>query len=467
MNAFAQSGLSNYEAFKRASKSEYSSFHQQANQAYADFVRQSWELFSAKPAIPRPNEKTPLPPLPYGDADHDSIISIEVSPILIDAPMPQPLPNEPVKELPDSYTIHCFTFFGTPMQVRLNEDNKFNLISTKSQDIANAWQSLSNSHLNNLIRDCLELRIRHNLNDWAYLKMLDRMSQSFFGQGCNEATLLMAYLFCQTGYQMRLANDGTNLYMLFGSKHQIFDLPYFKIDGISYYPYNCKAEKLRICNAEFPYEMPLSLIIDKPLLLTESPSDKREIVSERFPDLRLTVSSNKNLIDFYNSYPTSAIGDFMSRWAMYANVPMAEGVKASCYSSLKASLLDSDQLTAVNKLLNLVQTGFVYEYDDKVWGHDRAFFPEETLYYPYCDCEDRSILFSRLVRDIVGLDVALVYYPGHLATAVNFANDVTGDHIMIEREKYVVCDPTYIGAPVGKSMPDLDYDNICVIKLKN
>ena len=116
-------------------------------------------------------------------------------------------------------------------------------------------------------------------------------------------------------------------------------------------------------------------------------------------------------------------------------------------------------------LLNWVQTGFVYEYDDKVWGHDRAFFAEETLYYPYCDCEDRSILFSRLIRDLLGLDVALIYYPGHLATAVCFDSDVSGDIMLINNRKFVVCDPTYIGAPVGAQMPGLEYEKAQAIVL--
>lgn len=77
---------------------------------------------------------------------------------------------------------------------------------------------------------------------------------------------------------------------------------------------------------------------------------------------------------------------------MYANTPMSEDVKRQIYPDLKAAINGCDQLTAVNKLLNFVQTGFEYEYDDKVWGDDRAFFAEESLYYPYCDCEDRSIL---------------------------------------------------------------------------
>ena len=77
------------------------------------------------------------------------------------------------------------------------------------------------------------------------------------------------------------------------------------------------------------------------------------------------------------------------------------------------------KLEAVERLLNLLQTGLTYGYDSEVWGCDRAFFAEETLYYPFCDCEDRAILLSRLVRDLLGLETILVYYPGHLAMAVS------------------------------------------------
>jgi hypothetical protein len=121
---------------------------------------------------------------------------------------------------------------------------------------------------------------------------------------------------------------------------------------------------------------------------------------------------------------------------------------------------------AVERLLNWVQTAFVYEYDDKVWGHDRAFFAEESLYYPYCDCEDRSILLSRIVRDLLGLKVVLVYYPGHLATAIHFANDVKGDYLVLNGVRYTVCDPTYIGATIGMTMPGMDNNKATVILLE-
>ena len=98
-------------------------------------------------------------------------------------------------------------------------------------------------------------------------------------------------------------------------------------------------------------------------------------------------------------------------------------------------------------------------------GPLRTYFPDESLYYPYCDCEDRSILFSRLIRDLLGLPCVLVYYPGHLATAVCFSESVNGDYIIVNGKRFVVCDPTYIGASVGATMPNMDNSTAKVIIL--
>lgn len=195
-------------------------------------------------------------------------------------------------------------------------------------------------------------------------------------------------------------------------------------------------------------------------------SDFREIKSTRYIDSKVQSHVPENLIKFYNQYPTSVLdGNPMTRWAMYANTPLAQQTKDAIYPALNKAIDGLTPETATNKLLNWVQTGFIYEYDNKVWGHDRAFFAEESLYYPFADCEDRSILFSRLVRDLLGLDVALIYYPGHLATAVKFDTDVSGDAMLINGERYIVCDPTYINAPVGAQMPDLEYDKAQAIVL--
>jgi hypothetical protein len=180
----------------------------------------------------------------------------------------------------------------------------------------------------------------------------------------------------------------------------------------------------------------------------------------------VAIQQNKNLVDFYNHYPSSYINDnIYTRWAVYANTPLDPTMAEALYPSLRSAIAGLSQRDAVNRLLHFVQTAFAYEYDEKVWGGDRAFFAEETLYYPYADCEDRAVLFSRLVRDLCGLEVVLLYYPGHLAAAVQFTEDVAGDYLLYDHRRYVVCDPTYIGAPVGRTMPGMNNQEAQVILL--
>ena len=70
------------------------------------------------------------------------------------------------------------------------------------------------------------------------------------------------------------------------------------------------------------------------------------------------------------------------------------------------------------------------------------------------------------MRDILGLKVILVYYPGHLATAVRFDDVTNGDYITIGNDRYTICDPTYIGAPIGRTMPGMDNQAAKVILLE-
>ena len=472
MGTLAQDFEEIYSSFRQQAKEEYSNFRRQCNEEYAEFMEQTWRRFHGLlPKVP-PIKDKPVPPMPYeegeGGIKDKQLPYVDIVPIA--PPAPQPKPIEPIKEQPQPVDERfVFQFYGTEGRVRLDDGMRFSLNGTSESHMADAWRKLSGEKkLDNVIRDCLEFRIRHGLCDWAYLQMLQELGNQFFGQNTNEATLLTAYLYCQSGYKMRLGRgESGRLYLMAASLHSIYGIPYFQIAGEDYYPLGYNEDGLYICEASFPKEQPLSLWISQETKLADRPSEVRTLKSERYPQVKATVRENRNLIDFYNSYPTSQVGEnFMTRWAMYANTPLAQGVKESLYPSLRSAIQGKSQQEAANMLLNFVQTAFVYEYDDKVWGGDRAFFAEESLYYPYCDCEDRSILFSRLIRDLLGLKVVLVYYPGHLATAVNFTEHITGDYILLNGQRFTVCDPTYIGAPVGATMPDMDNGSAKVILLE-
>lgn len=460
---------SQYDDFKKQARADYEDFRSQCNAKYAEFVKEAWMEYKVLPAIPRPKDEN-VPPVVRPNEDkekeiEDKAITIKdiVSPI---EATPQPTPISPIYEKEqEAEGKYQFEYCGTKCTVRFPSNMNINLSPCDNQHIAETWKSLSTGQLDNTIRDFLEARIRMQLCDWAYLNLIATFAQERLGKG-NLATLTAAFLFSQSGYQMRLGRNGDKLYLLFGSKHGIYDKGYFLIDGIHYYPLDNDAQKMAVCDFAFPKEQALSLYIPQSQLFTYQPTPIRKLVSERYSDMALSVQVNKNLIDFYNTYPTSEInGNFMTRWAMYANTPMEQEVQDQLYPTLKEKMAGLSELDAVEKLLNWVQTAFVYEYDDKVWGHDRAFFAEETLFYPYCDCEDRAILFTRLVRDLLGLKCILVYYPGHLASAVCFTQPVKGDYFLLNGNKFIVCDPTYIGAPVGLSMPNMDSKSATVIRV--
>lgn len=468
---FLKSVSEEFDDFTKQNENDFKAFRQKIMQEFIAFVSEPWKEFDEKPLVPAPkDDQVPPVVMPKDDQDkprEDNPVVIDT--IIVPQPIePQPQPVVPIEEVPVvEIKLVNFSFFGTPAKVRFDINDKIDLQGIDEESVVKALRDIKMDAYDNMILDCLAIRDKLNLCDWAYINMLKALAEHICGKGTNASTLTLAYLYMLSGYKMRLASDGNRLYMLYACKHQIFDQGYYEMDGDYYYGLEKMPSRLSICEATFPKEKQLSLLITSPQSFAMSESDARTVASEKYKDVSMTFKVNKNLIDFFGTYPASMLGEeFATKWAMYANTPLDDYVKKQVYPSLKKQMEESSQLERVSRLLNLVQTGFVYEYDDKVWGYDRSFFAEESLYYPYCDCEDRSILFTRLVRDIVGLDCILVFYPGHLAAAVNFTDEVSGDYIMLDGKKYVVSDPTYIGAPVGCTMPDMDNKTATVILLK-
>jgi hypothetical protein len=451
-----------YEEFKKKAIGDYDDFRQQANRKYADFLAEAWKSFRTMPAISKPKEK-PVPPVKY---DNNQVKPLKNRPLPYDtviapAVIPeQPKPVAPVPEVvqPDE-SKKSFTFYGISCSVSYPSDNNFILSDVAQKSLSKAWKNLSDSKFNNLINDCLKARKDMNLCDWAYLQFLDKVAKACTGNDNNAAVLLKDFLFCQSGYETRLGVCDGHLVMLVATSRgvDIYDHKYFDIDGIHFYPLDCKADNMDICVAEFPGEKGLSLIVGDEQHFASEITQKRHLSSQRYQNVSAQVQTNKELIDFYNTYPQSQKGgDFGTRWQYYANTPLSETAQEGLYPALRLAITGLNQSDEANIILNFVQTSLVSKYDEEVWGYDRPFFPDETLYYPYCDCEDRAILFSRIVRDIMHLDVILIYYPNHLASAVNFTEEVNGDYLLVNGKKYVVCDPTFIGAPVGRTMTGMD-----------
>jgi len=100
-----------------------------------------------------------------------------------------------------------------------------------------------------------------------------------------------------------------------------------------------------------------------------------------------------------------------------------------------------------------MQQAFGYKTDQYAYGTERYFFADEVLHYQFSDCEDRSVLFSYLVKTLLNKEVVAVGFPGHMATAINFNDVPTGDYLFYNESNFTIADPTFFGAPVGIIMP--------------
>ncbi len=345
-----------------------------------------------------------------------------------------------------------FVFYGANINVRIFNKQEFRIAATSPMNISDAWRFLA-ENANETLQDCLSIKKELRLNDWGYLRLLGKLSSACFGK-TNEAEVIKGFLFANSGYQTSFGNIEDKIYMLYCSKDVVYNQPYFISEGDTYYcDDSISVKTLKVAH---PYKgKALSFDIKELPKLPLAETPKRHLQSKKYPDIRVSVSVNKNLMDFFSDYPpTMKNYDLMTRWAILGNAPLDEYVKAQIYPMLKNELKGLSKLESVERLLNFMQTAFIYNYDEKVWGHDRAFFSEETMYYQYSDIEDRSILLSRLVRDLLGLEVVLLYYsnPGHLPIGIHFDEEVDGEYVIYNGDKFMICDPVYINAQVGKVM---------------
>lgn len=450
--------------YVNANQKKYAEFRDKLNREYADRMSHPWTLCHIHAAQPAP--KSPEPPKPVIKTNQNPVTTraLTVSEFVQAVSYEMPNPVEPIaRPINESESSYIFSYFSTPCKVHLHKDMAFLLSNMSENTIADAWRRMSSLGYDIIADDCLNYREQLELNDWGYIELAKSLSQSFFGENTSEAVLMQAYILVQSGYKVRLARTDRKLVLMMPFSTNIYEYSYFVLEDEIYYLLDDNKEggSYYIFNAKFDGEKTASLVIKKEPRFFDEPTAKKVFSLTRYPEISVSVSTNRNLMAFYNSCPVT------SDWASYARASLSRKIKRTLYPVLKKQIAGKSEAEAANILLNFVQTAFDYKTDQEQFGYERPLFGDELFYYPYSDCEDRSILFSILVKDLLKLEVVLLHYPGHLATAVLFSDEVPGYYFMVNGKKYVLCDPTYIGAPVGDCMPQFIGTAADVVKIYN
>lgn len=440
--------MSEFDSYKEQTQKDFEEYRKRVNAEYADFLKRAWIKTEVQPEIPAPKPNPPVQPV-FNPKDkvvpQTKVPTISIPPH-ITAPQAQPVKPIPTKIIP-AQTI-TVDFFGAECTLRADKSAlAMELEDDSENSVSKCWSMLSDGRTNALINDCLDLREQLNLCDWAYYELLQQVAGDIYGNKTSrEAIVLQAYIMTQSGYQVRFGRTKNGLMLLMSTNATVYATPYVFIDGAKFYALGSVAESIYVCNFKFPGESVLSLRMKSLPTLPVDTIQGRELHSPKMNESKIMIKHNRNLINFLGSYPRCSIENFV-------NASLDSLAKQSLYPTLRNLIADKTEEVAANILIDFVQRAFQYKVDDEQFGEERTLFANETLYYPYSDCEDRSLLYATLVKDLLGLDVVLLDYPEHIATAVKFNQDIDGDYMLINDEKYLICDPTYIGATIGICMP--------------
>lgn len=457
-----------FEDFRRQQEQEFDNFKNKADEEFSAFLRETWKRFETSEPIPAPlrpepvapmvfdnkkparppvqvvprkpaTERTPKDPLPGGYISGEPCV-----PVAIDKPVVTPGRTVGRTAIP---------LYGTSFYVATDVIGKIALHGTAESNVADAWSVLCKANHEQLINDCMTLKEEKKLGDWAYLQLTKKIGEQVYGHHrTNDIAFLRMFILSKSGYKVRLAKINEQLELLVAPAGIMYGLPYITLSGTKYYvvePLKQPGTSIYTYPQEFANAKNyIGLFLNAVPGFDHVPYT-RELQSRNGISVQTEV--NMNLIDFYKDYPLCEV-------LPHFKAPVSDVLRSSLYPTLRTAIRGKSQKEAANILINFVQTAFGYMTDDEQFGYEKPNFPEENFYYPYNDCEDRAMLYAMLVKDLLGLEAVLLDYPDHIASAVRFTEDIPGDNVLIGGKRFLICDPTYIGAPIGVCMSE--YRNV-------
>lgn len=429
----------------------------------------------AEPILPEPEPVVKEEPKPEPIIEvPEPVVEVPVIPepepvVLVPVVTPEPVIKPvvpPVPELRHKGRKMVLTYLGG--QHDFYYDPKLKAATNSRIDkkiISDFWSALSLADYDELIAQINKKSKSMQLNDWAYALLVHDISRKLYPASDSGQSLFTWFVMAKAGFQSRIAYSDRKVYLLVPSRQPLYAVPYFTFDEVRYYAVRFDGNEQNLgqvytYDGNYPgANKALNMQISNDILVEGHAARRNLSFDFEGRNYQIRAAYDNERIHFMETYPQLDLEwYFKGKVSASASTPLQQ--------QLSSHMKGMDEQTAVNFLLRFVQTSLRYKTDQGQFGKENYLFPEETLHYPYSDCEDRSILFAWLVHSLMGLDVVGLDYPGHVATAVKFKSSVSGDAVMHNGKRYVVADPTYINASVGMAMPDFKKEKPGIIKIR-
>jgi hypothetical protein len=363
---------------------------------------------------------------------------------------------------------NSFVYYGLPVQYRYLNAFKTRLekpINKKS--IAAYWKHMSSIDYPIFLNQMNELKDELALNDYGYTQLLKNMGDQIYGAGTNESTMFVWFMLTQAEFDTRLGYNQNQVHLLAKTSPRLYNTTFFTLNNVRYYTVPLSGSEKNVPSQLYTYNGSYPESDNKPLRLATNgisgfpPNMQSKELSFTYKDstYKIAVPINRSVIDFYQNYPTSDL-------SLYFSNRMDTATHNALMEALQPIVAQKSNIQKVNILLRFVQTAFDYQVDDEQFGYEKYMFPEETIFYPASDCEDRASLFAYLIRHLTDLQYIGLRFPTHLAVGVHFpSQQAGGSYYMYKGRDYHIADPTYIRANVGMLMPDLRGQSAEILEL--
>jgi hypothetical protein len=469
MNIYSLAADSEYEQWQKKTQTEFQNYLDEDDKAFIGFLNKKWQEVDVEKTITRDPAPKPLevpistPIITKKDTDTEKLDIENIKKEIIKPVLIKPIPTVkspvviPTINVKRDFNLQSakFDFFGEQINIAYNKNFKQDFrrrISNKS--IASYWQQLATQPYKKIVIQLSETAKNLQLNAWGTALLFDQFAREL--QGSNQRNqssrqLTSWFLLVKAGFNARIAYN-EQVFLLMPSQQQLFSTTYFTLGNQRYYSVSLNEKEMKPGKV-FTYggkhiNGQRNLDFSEPnKFIANKHQEKRNFsFSYNGEKFDISVSFPKDMVNYFKTFPQLELKN-------YFTAGMPQETAYSLLTQLKPIIESQTETEAVNRLLRFVQTAFKYKTDEDQFRQENYLFPLETLYYPYSDCEDRAALFAWLAQSLLTLDVVIVDFPGHIATAVEFSSPVKGDSWELNGKRYTIADPTYVNANVGMTMP--------------
>lgn len=455
-----------YEEFRRGMYERYNNFREGMYERYDEFLAGAWADYEViagqkRSTAPKPRTAPCVPDAPALTPPREIKAPAAVA---AERPEPRPAPSRDPSDRSDksdksdksdSSALPPFEFDFYGMALRIPDPGlEIPRTVVDKQDLAARWRALrKDSKARAALASLRALAAELKLNDYLTLEMTrSYVAARHPGAGSASRASLAHFLLVGMGYDVRLGitgdRDGVLLVPL---RQDVAEHPFLKLDGQKYYLFMDKKlgkadyARTTISTCDVTPDGTLAQV-DCALTDLNLPYKPHHYKVDN-GTLHIEGEINANIFPVLRRYPLMQTGDF-------ARSTVQPQVRREIVGQLAAQLKDKPLVQAVDELLKFIQSGFDYATDEEFHGYEKPYFLEENLFYPKNDCEDRAIFYTYMLWNVLGIPNHLIAYPGHESASLVLDDLPAGDSYTYEGRRYLISDPTYIGASTGQCMPD-------------